>query len=328
MINLSDDHLSCRVQKLFPYARAKPEVTKLTDKKIRFLCKHIVDLKDWSVGDIAIQYEVTERRVRQLTREYRETGKVPTLDSSRRPRAPPLTKEEKRAIDEVWEDKRFGARLLHKELARRGIAIPRHKIHRYLVEKGRSIPNPKKQRKRRRCRYERKHSFSLVHGDWHRTTEDHPHAILWQDDASRLLLAGGEFDARSGEMSIETFRQAQEVAARYSSVIREVNTDRGSEFHSNRQGSQSKFQEYLEVEGIRHVPSRKSNPQTNGKLERCWLEYDRHRWRFDSIDEFIGWYNARLHGALLLDIGECPGEAVYRKLQPGSLLGLFLRWSE
>ena len=129
-------------------------------------------------------------------------------------------------------------------------------------------------------------------------------------------------------MSIETFRHAQAVASRYSSTIREVNTDRGSEFYSNHPDSMSRFQEYLEAEGIKHVPSRKSNPQTNGKLDRCWLEYDRHRWRFGSIEEFIAWYNARLHGALLVDIGECPGEAVYRKLQPESLLGPFLGWSE
>ena len=303
-------------------------MTKLTDKKIRFLCKHIVDVGDWSVGDIATQYEVTERRVRQLVKQYKDTGEAPRLNSSRRPKGPPLTREEKRVIDEVWVEKRFGARLLHKELGRRGVRIPRHKIHEYLVGTGRAIPNPKKQRKRKRCRYERRHSFSLVHGDWHRTTEDSPHAILWQDDSSRLLLAGGEFDARSGEQSIETFRQAQAAAASYSATIRDVNTDRGSEFHSNRPDSQCKFQEHLESEGIRHVPSRKSNPQTNGKLERCWLEYDRHRWRFESLEEFMGWYNARLHGALLMDIGECPAEAVYRKLQPESLLGLFMRWSE
>lgn len=318
----------CRVQKLFPPSNDKAEVTKLTDKKIRFLCRHIVDVEDWSVGEIAIQYGVTERRVRQLAKKYRETGEVPRLDRSRRPRGPPLTKEEKRVIDEVWEEKRFGARLLHKELGRRGIRVPRHKIHNYLVETARSVPNPKKQRKRKRCRYERKHSFSLVHGDWHRTTEDHPHAIVWQDDSSRLLLAGGEFSGRSGEQSIETFREAEAVAMSYSSTIREVNTDRGSEFHSNHPDSRSKFQEYLEEVGIRHVPSRKSNPQTNGKLERFWLEYDRHRWRYDSLEEFIAWYNARLHGALLMDIGECPAEAVYRKLQPGSLLGLFMGWSE
>jgi len=31
----------------------------------------------------------------------------------------------------------------------------------------------------------RKGTFgSLLHGDWHRTTENHPYAIVWLDDAS------------------------------------------------------------------------------------------------------------------------------------------------
>jgi len=43
----------------------------------------------------------------------------------------------------------------------------------------------------------------------------------------------------------------------------------------------------LEENGIRYIPSRRNNPQTDGKIERFWLEYDRHRWRFESIEEFI-----------------------------------------
>jgi putative transposase len=318
----------CRVRKLFPPLNARAEVTKLTDKRIRFLCRHIVDVGDWTVGDIAIQYGVTERRVRQLVKQYKDTGEVPRLDSSRRPRSPPLTPEEKRAIDEAWEEKRFGARLLYKELGRRGYRIPHHKIHKYLRDNGRTIPNKRKQKKRKRCRYERKHSFSLVHGDWHRTTKDSPYAIVWLDDASRLALAGAEFPERSGEHSIETFQEAEVTASGYCARIREVNTDRGSEFYSNHPESVSEFQIYLSSTGARHVPSRKANPQTNGKLERFWYEYDRHRWRYPGIAEFIEWYNARLHGALWTDIGECPGEAVYRKLQPESLLGLFTRWPD
>jgi len=63
-------------------------------------------------------------------------------------------------------------------------------------------------------------------------------------------------------------------------------------------------------------------PSTDVKFERFWLKYDRPRWRFSSLDEFINWYNLRFHGALWMEIGESPGEAVYRKNQPGSMLGL------
>ena len=127
----------------------------------------------------------------------------------------PLTAEEKKAIDTVWNETRLGARLLFRELRRRGYRIQHHKLNRYLLDTGRTVPNPRKQRKRSRCRYEREHSLSLVHGD-------------------------------------------------------------------------------------------------------------RHRWRFLSMHEFIVWYNNRMHGALWTDIAERPSEAIVRKLQPKSILGMFM----
>lgn len=302
-------------------------MTKLTDKKIRFICRHSEDIGDWTNKELATQYGITERRVQQLVRKYRETGEYPKLSRSRRPKGPPLTTEEKDIIENAWEEKRVGARLLYYEIRKRGYTIPHHKINRYLLQKEWSIPNLKKQKKRKRCRYEREHSFSLIHGDWHRTTENHPHAIVWLDDASRYALIGAEFPEANMDHSIETFQTAEIVAQGYNAKIREANTDRGSEFHSNHPNSLSRFQKYLIRVGTRHIPSRRSNPQTNGKLERFWYEYDKHRWRFDTMAHFLQWYNDRLHGSLWLEIGETPAEAVYRKSQPGSLLGLFLGWS-
>jgi len=302
-------------------------MTKLTDKKIRFICRHSADMSDWTTKQLANHYNVTERRIQQLVREYKENGAFPRLNPSRRPKSPPLTKEEEKIIEAAWKEKRVGARLLYHEIQKRGHRIPHHKINKYLLHRGWSVPNPRKQRKRKRCRYERDHSFSLVHGDWHRTTEDHPHAIVWLDDASRYAIAGAEFTEANMEHSIKTFQHAEKEVQRYNAGIREVNTDRGTEFYSNHPNSLSKFQKYLIHRGINHIPSRKSNPQTNGKLERFWYEYDKHRWRFDDIDQFLEWYNDRLHGALWLEIGETPAEAMFRKLQPESLLGLFMRWS-
>lgn len=303
-------------------------MTKLNDRKIRFLCRHIVDVKDWTINQIAMQYGITKRRVRQLVREYRETERYPKLNPARRPKGPPLSYEEKIIIDKVWEDCRLGARLLFKDLRKRGYKIPHNKIHKYLRETGRTIPNPRKQKKRKRCRYERTHSFSLVHGDWHRTTINHPYAIVWLDDASRFGLAGAEFSEISIGHSIETIQEAEATAYEYNASIREVNTDRGSEFYSNHPNSLSEFQKYLLKERIVHIPSRRNNPQTNGKIERFWYEYDKHRWRFKKIEEFLNWYNNRLHGALWIDIGENPSEAVIRKLQPECLLGWFARWAK
>lgn len=62
----------------------------------------------------------------------------------------------------------------------------------------------------------------------------------------------------------------------FHAFIKDVNTDRGTQFYSNHPKSKSQFQEFLEQNDINFVPSRKNNPQTNGKMERFWYEYDKH----------------------------------------------------
>ena len=296
-------------------------MTKLTRKKIRWIIRHCAVLKDVSTAEAAETHHISQRRVQQILKEYRETGEVPVLKKERRPKTH-LRDEEKRVIESVWKETRLGARLLYYELRKRGYSIPLNKIHRYYRETGKTVPNPKKQKKRKRCRYERKHSGSLIHGDWHRTTENHKHAIVWMDDASRKILAYGEFESATAEYSIETVTQAIKHAKNFNVRVKAVNTDRGPQFYANK-GGVSSFQLFLEENGIEFIPSRKNNPQTNGKVERFWLEYDRHRWRFSTIDEFIEWYNHRIHGSLWLAIGETPEEAFVRKAPQESLLGLF-----
>ncbi len=68
-----------------------------------------------------------------------------------------------------------------------------------------------------------------------------------------------------------------------------------------------------------------NHPQTNGKLERLWYEYDRHRWRFATLEEFIQWYNDQIHESLWVELYETPTEAWQRKMPEEVQLGQFLR---
>ncbi len=70
----------------------------------------------------------------------------------------------------------------------------------------------------------------------------------------------------------QTLQNAIDNAAQYNIMIGEVNTDRGSQLYANK-GGKSQFQIYLESMGIKHIVSRKNNPQTNGKVEKFWLEF-------------------------------------------------------
>jgi putative transposase len=49
----------------------------------------------------------------------------------------------------------------------------------------------------------------------------------------------------------------------------------------------------LEEHGIRPIMGRVAHLQTNGKLERFFREFKRHRSDFSSTDEFMNWHNDR-----------------------------------
>jgi putative transposase len=320
-----------------PFARLKGRpylvgVTKLTDRRIEWLIRQAEGTvrPHETVGQMAARWGVTPRWLRKLLQRWRRSGVVPRLNPKRRPPSPPLTEEEQRIIEEEHRRVPRGATKLWRALARRGVHLAHEKVYRYARSRGWAVPNPRKQRPRGRCRYEREHAGSLVHTDFHRTSLNHPHVILYEDDASRKVLAGGEFPEESTEHAIEVLEEAMAEAASWGLSIREVNTDRGTEFFVSAKGDRpdpvpGQFQRFLAEHGIRHVVSRFQNPQTNGKLERLWYEYDRHRWRYATLREFIEWYNDQIHDALWLEMYETPREAFQRKLPTDVLLGLHIR---
>ena len=301
-------------------------MTKLNKKKIKWLVDQVVN-HEKKPSEIAPVYRISERRVQQLVKQYRETKKYPELKKNRRPKTF-LTKDQKQAIDKAYEETKLSPKLLYYEIKRRGQYAPKNKIYAYLKGRGKIRNEPKKQRKRKRCRYERKHTGSLVHADYHRTTEKHPHCILWIDDASRKILAGGEYKEATKEHAIATFEQAAKELQKYDWKIGQVNTDKGTQFFNSKfdkKGNRplSEFEIYLKNKGVKHIPSRYKNPQTNGKLERRWLEYDRHRWRFNTLQEWIDWYNNRLTTSLDIESFETPNTAFISKLP--NIFALFLR---
>jgi putative transposase len=100
--------------------------------------------------------------------------------------------------------------------------------------------------------------------------------------------------------------------------MRELIMDHGAEFGAHRihdDGSwSSEFKDHLEKHGIKPILARVKHPQTNGKLERFFGEYKRHRHAFSSFDEFINWYNDRPHGSLNFQSLETPRIAFRRKM--------------
>ncbi len=321
----------CRVLKLFrhgflPNDPSSGHMVKMTERRIRLGINWVLKNGE-STGDVANNLEVSQRRIQQLVKQFKETGEYPVLNPKRRPKTY-LSEEQKKIIKKAYSESYFGARLLRHHIKKRyNQNIPQNKIHEYLLEVRLAKPDPKKQKKRKRCRYERKHSLSLIHADW--LEYEGKQVIGYEDDASRKILSIGEFDNATTDNAIEVLKVAEQEAEEFNGLIQAINTDRGPQFYPNKRDKNgeedSVFQEYLESRGIIHIPSRRNNPQTNGKIERWFQEYIRHRNKFKSANEFKDWYNDRIHGSLKLEWGETPNEAFIRKLQPESILGLFFK---
>lgn len=148
------------------------------------------------------------------------------------------------------------------------------------------------------------------------------------DDASRKIVAAGEFDAETTKNALIVLKKAQKECLRWYS-IKAVLTDHGSQFCANKRDksgyAEHWFELYLKVHHIRQVFCRVGHPQTNGKLEKFHHLYDVHRFRFDSLSKFVVWYNGRPHGALNLWEAESPDMAFVRKLWPEVWLGIAAR---
>ena len=306
-------------------------MVKLNNKKVKWGIKKIIS-GEFSTKEISEIYNVTQRRIQLLVKKYKETGIYPIMNKERRPKIL-LTENQKELIDESLKECYYNnavhLRLFIKKKYNK--LIPKNKLHQYLLEIRVAKQEKKKQKQRKYCRYERDHSFSLGHMDWHDSKLNGKCVCIWIDDASRNILAGGEFDNANTRNSLVIIDKAIKIAnEKYSAVLRELNTDRGPQFYNNKynnDGTRQKSEFELEIEkrGIKHILSRRNHPQTNGKNERWFRTYEEKRGKFKSFNEFIKWYNNMIHLGLSRTEGITPNEAVLSKLQPESMLGLFWR---
>lgn len=166
-------------------------MVKLNNTRIKWGVKRIVS-KKLTTKDVAEIYEVTPRRFQKLVKEYKETGVYPVMKKYRRPKTE-LCYEDKKLIDKALEESLLqGAVTIRLYIEKYyNKKLPYNKIHQYLLERRISKEDKKKKRQRKYCRYEREHSFSLVHLDWHdsRFIEER-YVCVVEDDASRLILCG------------------------------------------------------------------------------------------------------------------------------------------
>jgi len=202
-------------------------------RKLKWCLIHYV-LGELSCKWASKHLEITPRRFQQLYAEYKATGKIPDVGLGiGRPRRE-IPDEWKKIIKLEYEKACSNAVYLEKTInARHRIHISHNAIHQVLLELEYADHEESKQKRRKPwIRYERHHSLSLVHMDWHHC-DNGKYLISFLDDASRKILAAEEFDNETTENSLTVLKQAYDECRLWYSILSVV-TDHGSQFYANK----------------------------------------------------------------------------------------------
>ena len=291
---------------------------KLEQDDVGRICKRVVD-HDVDTQLVAEQFEISRRRVQQLAKEYRETDEIPILDTpGRKPYADHPDDLEERIL-EVRSSLNGGAVAVSNVLrVRDGISVDTNYVHEILEEYEHVTNNSNKQGRRRPwVRFERKFAGVTVHMDWYQN-ERGDRVLAVEDDASRFVYDMIETDSISAQASADLLDSVRESIDQPVPIL-EVITDHGPEFintHTDERPCPNHlFEQYLAEHDIKHTLCKVGRPQSNGKIERFFQTYDKQRWRFDSLEEFLDFYNKeRPHMSLKWDELETPYEAYHRLL--------------
>jgi len=308
------------------------KAVKLTQRKIKYIIRSKINNK--STKRIAAEMKVsvsTVKRVWMYWLKNREA--VPIKKSGRKKKE--VDDDTRFLIIEIYKEQKLGARRLEKVLRYKyNRQVPHNTIHEVLLEEGLAQENKKKKNRRKPwVRYERKHSLTAVHLDWHTSKVNRKEVCIVLDDSSRYVLAGGEFDAATAQTSISLI---QETLDKFGGIrkVEQVITDHGSQFCANKKGhngnSESSFEAFLKETGVRHIKARIKHPQTNGKVEKWYDLYEKQRINFDSFDNFMNWYNTvRFHESLDTErYLQTPYDAFISRLPQACMLNLFLKLME
>lgn len=299
----------CVIPKVFPYGEFLRRMKLTRGKLMEILRAKNNGVTTYQARKIA---SISIRRVNQVWKIYEETGQIPEIGQNMGRPKKPIAIWEEAIVKEAYEKYRVSADTLERLISRDyKEKIPHNRIHTILIFLGfAKTKNTKDIRKKFWIRYERKHSLTAVHIDWHQRQNDGIWVFAVIDDASRKILTLLECSSPTVDASI----QGMELALKHG-TIKECISDHGSQFTSNMAGD-SKFKAWLDIHNIKQILCRIKHPQSNGKVEKWFNTYEQHRDAFNTKDEFLTWYNEiRPHRSLNFAELETPQQAFIRKMK-------------
>jgi len=217
----------------------------------------------------------------------------------------------KRPVPEIiklYKMYRANSSYIGKILRAKGYSIDNNRINQVLKEAGFAMSEPKKWHRKKLIRYERECSNSLWHVDWHEIKDPRWKGlwlIVYEDDSSRFIVGYGVYPTPTSKYSVNVLKKAIEKYGKPEEIL----SDHGTTFYTVESDEMDKgFEKFLIVGRVDH-------PQTNGKVEKFFDIFEKKVKFFNSVDEFMNWYNfIRPHGAFDIERLETPAVIFYQRL--------------
>jgi len=291
-------------------AKQQEFMRKLNKKKIKWIVKEMEKrvVGAWTISKLQ---KITPRHARRVYRSYRDCKNPVILKPGRKSRE--ITEQERQLVTNTYKEYFVGATMLEEILDEKGIHINHNRIHKIMLEQGFAKHEEKKQKRRKYCRYERKHSLSLVHSDWAEHKEWK--FILIEDDASRFVTGSGRFKHATSENGIKVFKRSLEWG-----VPKQFHSDNGSVFRANEQEGKRRgeadFEKVVREAGIKQIFARVKHPQSNGKMEKL-VDTIKKLWdKTRSFEKAVEHYNyKRPHRSLTNGKLRTPYQAFLDKMR-------------
>jgi putative transposase len=212
-----------------------------------------------------------------------------------------LNKNFVKKIIELRKTNDYGSEKVHFVLNKAGFKVSQHIIQRVLDEAGLTEPCPKRRGQRKYVRYQWPISNYMWHCDW--SEYKGKWYCTFIDDRSRRIMAAGEFEHATEDNAIFLLYQAILINEVCPAIVL---SDKGTQFYNSKPNMKgeltpSRFEQELDMLGIKFWTSRRNHPQTNGKMEK-WFDTMKKRFKRhpdETFQDFVRWYNEeRIHHAL------------------------------
>lgn len=272
---------------------------KLNKRKIKWIVRE-VERRDkglWTIGQIQ---NITPQHVCKVYRRYKEC-KDPIMKKCGR-KLREATKKERKMVIKTYKEYLVCATMLEKILREKGVKINHNRIHKIMLEEGLAKHEKNKQKQRSFCRYQRKHSLSLVHSDWFEYKKWK--FILIEDDASRFITGSGKFKHSTAKNGIKVFKQSLKFG-----VPKQFHSDNGSVFRAveveGKKKGEGEFEIVVRKAGVHQIFTRVSHPRGNGKAEKLGGTIRRLWIKLGSLKKAVEHYNYKKpHWALTTKEGK------------------------